>query len=85
MTQDNFQTTVLQSLQKLESEVGGIKEKMGKLEEFVEDQRDFNARLWVVVENDIDERIAAHSDEMKSYTDQKIERHEKKFRHVAAV
>jgi len=39
----------------------------------------------VVVENDINERLAAHSDEMKSYTDQKIDRHEKKFRHVATA
>ncbi len=78
MNQDEFQKKVLQLLE-------GLDKRVQQLEDFTERQEEFNKKLWVAVENDTAEQIGAHSDEMKSYTDQKIERHEKKFRHVVAA
>ncbi len=53
-----------------------------KVETFQKDQMDFNEKLFVVVENEIVDRLAALSDESKAYTDTKVQVHEEAFQHM---
>jgi len=55
------------------------------MEDQFEQQRIFEEKLSVVIENQIVDRLSAENDLFKSYTDKKVHTHEVKFRHEAVA
>ncbi len=51
------------------------------MEDQFAEQRVFEEKLAVVIENQIVDRLCAENDKFKGYTDKKVHRHEVKFRH----
>ena len=75
MTQEEFQQLVLA--------------KLGKIEDFVEEQKKTNKKLEItydglifMVQNEVITRLEGIADGIKLYTDREIRKHEKKYRHV---
>jgi hypothetical protein len=96
MTEQTFQKTVLNSLQKQEgfnktvlNSLRELKDRVTTLEVFTEnqftEQKEFNEKLFVIVENEIVDRLKTESDYFKGYADGKIHTHEVKFRHEAVA
>ena len=53
--------------------------------EFVRRQEMFNEKLFVVIENEIVDRLVAEADGYKSYADERVEEHTVRFRHVPSI
>jgi len=91
-----FQKTVLSSLKIINRQVGSLDTKLNFLTDRVTtlevcmenqftEQRVFEEKLAVVIENQIVDRISAENDVFKGYTDKKVKRHEVKFQHKAVA
>ncbi len=88
MTDQEFQATVLgfiaeqKKFNERQEKVNERQEEFNKKqEEFNKKQEVFNEKLFVVVENDIVERLGGLADEVKVYTDKKIQVHEESYQH----
>ena len=52
---------------------------------FMDRQEEFNDKLFVVVENEIVDRLVAEDDSQKAYTDEKVEQHTQRYRHILTM
>ncbi|GEM_PF-3547290 len=88
-TLEVFGEDQMQKWKKQEQFNDKLLDRVTTLEVFTEDQfaeqRVFEEKLAVVIENQIVDRISAENDMFKCYTDKKVKRHEVKFRHKIAV
>jgi len=53
-------------------------------EEFNARQEEFNDKLWIVIENELMDKLAFFADDSKMYADKKLLNHEERFRHTPA-
>ncbi len=57
----------------------------GKFTNFMQDQTTFNEKLFIVVENEIVDKLSGFTDGARAYADTKIEEHEESYQHTPVV
>ncbi len=65
--------------------IGEQKEFNEKFMTFIKDQHSFNEKLFIVVENEIVDKLSGFTDGARAYTDKTVEEHEEHYQHIPAV